>query len=102
MKPWTWLFRRKAARAAPVQLVFYTRTGCHLCEQAHELLRGYEERNRLRLREIDIDTDPELVARFGEQVPVLEIGGRPRLWGKVNRVLLERLLHNAQGPQEAR
>jgi glutaredoxin len=99
MKPWTWLFRPKAARAAPVQIVFYTRAGCHLCEQAHELLLGYEERNQLRIREIDIDTDPELAARHGERVPVLEIGGRPRLWGKINRILLERLLHNAQGPR---
>ncbi len=41
---------------------------------------------------IDIDADPALVAKFNECVPVVEIDGKIRFRGRVNEVLLERLL----------
>lgn len=40
---------------------------------------------------IDIDTDPELVARYDEQVPVVTVNGKERFRGGINRVLLNRL-----------
>jgi len=44
------------------------------------------------MEEIDVDADPALKALYGERVPVLEVHGRVRMWGKWNRVLLERTL----------
>jgi hypothetical protein len=41
---------------------------------------------------VDIDTDPDLVARYGTEVPVVTVNGKVRFRGEVNRVLLERLL----------
>jgi hypothetical protein len=76
----------------PVQIVLYTRQGCHLCDDARAVLDAAGRRYRLEVRPVDVDTDPDLAARYGLEVPVVEIAGRVRFRGRVNRVLLERLL----------
>lgn len=69
-------------------VIVYTRAGCHLCDDAVALL----ERYRLRPKLIDIDSDPTLVERFTTCVPVVMINGKIRFRGRVNEVLLKRLL----------
>jgi glutaredoxin len=69
-------------------VVLYTRRGCHLCDVAKQLL----ESHGLTPSCIDVDADPALTARFGECVPVVEIDGRIRFRGRVEPVLLRRLL----------
>lgn len=69
-------------------VVLYTRQGCHLCDDALALLHQHGLRPRL----IDIDADAELAARFTECVPVVEIDGQIRFRGRVNPILLRRLL----------
>jgi glutaredoxin len=72
----------------PRRVVVYSRQGCHLCDQAMQLL----QEAGLKPEEVDIDQDPELVERFTTCVPVVEIDGRIRFRGRVNAVLLHRLL----------
>ncbi len=69
-----------------------TRSGCHLCEEAWELLTRFQGRYAFRLSRVDVDGNPDLVARYGECVPVVLVNGRVRFRGRVNPVLLERLL----------
>lgn len=69
-------------------VVLYTRSGCHLCDDALELLRQHGLQPVL----VDIDADPELRDRFHTCVPVVEIDGQVRFRGRVNGVLLRRLL----------
>jgi len=71
-----------------MQVVLYTRQGCHLCDDALALL----ERHGLRPSLVDIDVDPELRARYDHCVPVVEIDGRERFRGRVDELLLRRLL----------
>ena|SRR5437764_3144213 len=71
-----------------VNVVLYTRQGCHLCDDALAVLRKFG----LSPRIIDIDSDPQLVARYDSCVPVVEIDGQERFRGHVNEVLLKRLL----------
>lgn len=66
----------------------YTRDGCHLCERAHELLM----RHGIDVTLVDIDRDPELLARYNEWVPVVMIDGQERFRGIVDERLLRRLL----------
>jgi len=85
------------ARPEPVvvPVTFYTRAGCHLCDEARALLDAYVARRGRVAIELDlrnIDGDAELVSRYGDKVPVLVIGGRERLWGRINPVLLSRAL----------
>jgi len=58
------------------QLVLYSRPGCHLCEQAlAELVELHGEGYRFELREVDIESDEELLRRMLERIPVLELNG---------------------------
>lgn len=66
----------------------YTRAGCHLCEEARALLTRYG----LRLELVDIDADEALRERFNDCVPVVFIGRKERFRGRVNEVLLKRIL----------
>lgn len=54
-------------RADIPELVLYTRADCHLCEVAAELL----DSRRLPWRLENIDTDLDLIRRYGRHVPVL-------------------------------
>jgi glutaredoxin len=77
-------------RAGPYEVVLYTRVGCHLCDEAELVLIEHG----LRPSKIDIDDDSNLQERFDTCVPVVEIDGRIRFRGRVNRVLLRRLLRS--------
>ncbi len=72
------------------EAILYTRQGCHLCEDARAILA----RHGLTVRSIDIDTDPQLQARYTQCVPVVVIDGRERFRGRVDEVLLRRLLRH--------
>jgi hypothetical protein len=73
------------------QLVLYTREDCKLCDEAQELLAAY-----LRwlppITSVDIDDDPRLIERFGKCVPVVELDGKVRFKGRINEILLRRLI----------
>lgn len=71
------------------QVLLFTRAGCHLCEEAEALLARYG----LTPHTIDIDAHPELRAKYDTCVPVVVIDGKERFRGRVNEVLLKRLLH---------
>jgi glutaredoxin len=73
-----------------VKVVIYTREGCHLCEEAHEMLCEYGLAPTL----IDVDADPRLREQFDTCVPVVEIDGKIRFRGRVDRMLLRRILQN--------
>ncbi len=56
------------------------------------VLEEFRRRHRFAVETVDVDTDLELVAKYGLTVPVVAIDGKVRFRGAVNRVLLERLL----------
>ncbi|MEL0096622.1 MAG: glutaredoxin family protein [Planctomycetaceae bacterium] len=70
--------------------VLYTRKSCQLCDEAKEILDMYG----FSIDEIDINERPELLDRYNTCVPVVEIDGKIRFRGKVNEVLLLRLISN--------
>lgn len=85
------LNRQPRSTPAPaVPLVLYSRADCHLCEVMKQQLAGARLSEAWELCEVDIDTDEELVARFGESIPVLEIGGRVAFKGRLEVAALER------------
>ena len=62
---------------APVEVLFYGRPDCHLCDEARaEIGRLAVERDwDLSLREVDIESDDELFKRYLERIPVVVVGG---------------------------
>jgi glutaredoxin len=71
-----------------MQIVLYTRQGCHLCEDAADVLRRHE----LPFELVDVDADPVLRERYNECVPVVTFDGKERFRGRIDERLLRRLL----------
>jgi glutaredoxin len=58
------------------RVVLYGRPGCHLCEEAREvLLRLRAATGAFELEEVDIEGDDELHARYLERIPVVSLDG---------------------------
>lgn len=80
------------SRASHLAFTVYTRQDCCCCHKAVDLLRDRQRRHGFAIEEIDIDTDPDLVAKYNIEVPVVSLNGKVRFKGLVNPVLLDRLL----------
>ena len=55
-----------------VEVTLYTRPNCSLCEKAKAVM--LKASPDIRLREVNIDDDPELRRRYNDDVPVVVIG----------------------------
>jgi hypothetical protein len=62
-------------------VILYERAGCHLCQEVGVQLD--EMLGRDAYQRIDIDTDDDLVVRYGFRVPVLAVDGIDRLEGQI-------------------
>lgn len=57
-------------------VTLYGRPGCHLCEQARAEIAGMTAGlTEVELREIDIEADTALLARYLERIPVVAVDG---------------------------
>jgi glutaredoxin len=61
-----------------------------LCDDAKAILQAHG----LSIDEVDIDANPELRAKYNDHVPVVFIDGKERFRGRVDEVLLRRLLRD--------
>ena len=60
--------------ARPMRHVtFYTKPGCHLCEDAEELLDGLRNAYNLHITSIDITTDLAIYERYKYDIPVIVV-----------------------------
>lgn len=91
----------RLALAKPLDVTLYTRPGCHLCEEAKGQIAPLLRSAGARLREVNIDANPELRARYDYDVPVLLLGARKVAKHRVNLEQFRRQLaeagRNAQG-----
>ena len=56
-------------------VTLYGRPGCHLCDEARDLLLRVRAEAPFELREIDIERDDELFKRYLERIPVVSLNG---------------------------
>ncbi len=78
-------------------LTFFTREGCHLCDEALAVLEGAQRDQGFRLEIVDIDREasPEKRALYDWEVPVIELDGRKIMKYRVDLARLARLLNDA-------
>jgi glutaredoxin len=86
------LRRGDTRKAAHLTFTVYSRAQCGCCEKALKVLKESQRRYGFAIDEVDIDQDPDLVAKFTTEVPVVAVNGKVRFRGVVNSSLLERLL----------
>jgi glutaredoxin len=67
--------RAEAGYRGRERVELFTRTGCHLCDEARIVVTRVVDELGEQLIEHDIDADPEKARRFGEQVPVVFVDG---------------------------
>jgi glutaredoxin len=71
-----------------VEIVLITRQGCHLCDQALDLLRELGVEPELH----DVDADDQLLSQYDWRVPVVTVNGRVVAEGRIDRGRLRRAL----------
>ena len=72
----------------------YSRRTCGLCDKARAVILTERERVPFRFEEITIDGDDELERRYGDRVPVVEVGEH-RLVGNSTTAQLAALIASA-------
>ena len=76
-----------------MRVVLVTRAGCHLCDEALELLRELGVEPELA----DVDADDQLFDLYDWRVPVILVDGAVAAEGKVSRRHLESLENRPGG-----
>jgi glutaredoxin len=76
------------------RLQLLVRAGCHLCATARETLTRLGEEVGEIPAEVDVDTDPELQAEYGDRVPVVLLDGREHSYFTVD---VDRLRRDLRG-----
>lgn len=75
-----------------VTVEIYSKAGCCLCDDAKAVLDRVRADIPFDLQEIDIESDAELLRRYGEQIPVVFIGGFKAFKFRVDETELRRKL----------
>ena len=73
-----------------IRIEIYSRPGCHLCDEAKEVIERVGRRFPFALSVINIETDPELEKLYGEQIPVVFINGNKAFKYHVDEAELEK------------
>lgn len=73
----------------------YERDGCHLCEETRVLLD--EMLGQDGYARVDIETDDDLVLRYGFRIPVVGVDGTDRLEAPITAPDLRALLAELEG-----
>jgi hypothetical protein len=76
----------------PRQVFLYSRPGCHLCDDAAELLEQLAHRIPIAIVEVNILGDIDLYERYKHCIPVVALDGGPTLAAPIRADELERLL----------
>jgi glutaredoxin len=83
----------------PLEVILYTRPGCHLCEVAKAIILPLLKEFDATLREVNIDDDPQLMKRHGLDIPVVFIGTRKVAKHEVDPQQFRRQLEEACASQ---
>jgi len=75
-----------------LRLELYSRPGCHLCEDLRVLCQRLAGEFPIRLTEVNIEANPALEARYGQEIPVLFIDGRKAVKYRTTEGALRRKL----------
>jgi glutaredoxin len=77
-----------------IALTIYSRPGCHLCDDMKDLVARVvrELAPDAALATVDISTDAGLEARYGLEIPVLEMNGKKIAKYRVDEGALRRML----------
>ena len=66
--------------------------GCHLCDDARAVIERVAREEGVEWEELNMLDDPDLVARYAEQIPVTLVDGRQHDYWRVDENRLRKAL----------
>ncbi len=79
-----------------LEVRLYGKPGCHLCEQAEELIEDLSKEFPLSLQTLDITADPVLFDRYRYEIPVIALVDGRSLAGRIGRTDLRAFFQSAR------
>ena len=73
----------KHKEPAQPQVTFYTKAGCHLCEEARDMLDDIAAQLDYELTEIDIRSNSELFETYRYRIPVIIVNNEAVIEGRI-------------------
>ncbi|GAA3140899.1 hypothetical protein GCM10010530_71050 [Kribbella aluminosa] len=70
----------------------YGKPGCHLCDDAREIIRAVCAEAGVQWTEVDITQDDQLFTQYGEQIPVTFVDGTQHDFWRVDPARLRKAL----------
>jgi glutaredoxin len=87
------------ANTADPRVLLYGRSGCHLCDEAREVVAAVCDQTGTAWAEVDIEAGPyqgrDLVDELGELIPVVEVDGVQQGYWRIDPARLRRTLTRA-------
>jgi glutaredoxin len=80
----------------PLEVTIYTRPGCHLCDEAKLQMAPLLAEFGARLREVNIDANPELRELYNLDVPVIFLAERKVAKHRIDPAQFRRQLSEAR------
>ncbi|MFB0565779.1 MAG: glutaredoxin family protein [Candidatus Aminicenantaceae bacterium] len=68
-----------------LQITFYTKPNCPLCEEAEELLEELKDLFGFSIFKVNIIKNMSTYEKYKNQIPVIDLGGRYYLSGKIDK-----------------
>ena len=73
-----------------IRVDIYSRPGCHLCEEAEEVIVRIRRKYPFELSIINVETDPALESAYGVEIPVITINGNKAFKYRVDEAEFEK------------
>jgi glutaredoxin len=80
--------------SAQIFVEIYSKPGCHLCDEAKEVLFKAKQEFGLEIKEVNIEEDDELFKKYRYDIPVIWINGRKAFKHRINEEQLRKRLEN--------
>ncbi len=58
------------------EIIVFSKTGCHLCERAIDILRDLSGKHKFSLEIVEITTSKELFRKYFLTIPVVRLDGK--------------------------
>jgi glutaredoxin len=73
----------KSQDQSAFEVTFYTKAGCHLCEDARDMLEDIAALTTYELTEIDIRSDPTIFEKYRFRIPVILVNNETIIEGRI-------------------
>jgi hypothetical protein len=83
----------KSQDQSAFEVTFYTKAGCHLCEEARDMLEDIAALTTYKLTEIDIRGDAAIFEKYRYRIPVIIVNNDAIIEGRIEFKDLAKAFH---------